>query len=44
MASIRKILKICWMSVKPMIKEIKSYGHKFSYIFRGTVYLLEGDL
>ena len=39
MASIRKVKKTRWMSVKPMIKEIKSYGHKFSYRYGGGYFI-----
>ena len=31
MASNRKRKKVLWMSVKKMIKEVKSYNHKFTY-------------
>ena len=39
MVSIRKVKKTRWMSVKPMIKEIKSYGHKFSYKYGGGYFI-----
>ena len=39
MTSIRKVKKTRWMSVKPMIKEIKSYGHKFSYRYGGGYFI-----
>lgn len=39
MKSIRKVKKIRWMSIKPMIEKIKSYGHKFSYRYGGGYFI-----
>lgn len=43
MASKRKTNKMRWMSVKKMIKDINSYGHKFDYRFGNGYYIFEFD-